>query len=162
MACVCGTARNLRPKPSSTSQFRARASISAFRPNICIQSTQECICQPELASQAIGHNTSIKHGIAFGHHTWQTNLIHVPRQQGPSECLHISELLAIVGLRCRLGRWHWTNMLSCHICKGQDTPAKGVVLHVRVRAVTKAYNLARIRWQGTNVGLIGCLPSMKG
>ena len=59
MACVCGTARNLRPKPSSTSQTRARASISAFRPNICIQSTQECRYQPEFASRAIGHNNSI-------------------------------------------------------------------------------------------------------
>ena len=65
IACVCGTAWDLRPKLSSTSQIRARASISAFRPNVCIQSTQECICQPELASQTIGHNTPIKHEIAF-------------------------------------------------------------------------------------------------
>ena len=138
LACVCGTARNLRPKPSSTSQIRARANISAFRPNICIQPTQECICQPELDSQAIGHNQSIKHEFAFGHHIRQTDLIHVPRQQAPSECLHASELLARIGLQCRFGRWHWTIMLSCDTCKGQDTQAKGVVLHVRVRAVTKA------------------------
>ena len=138
MACVCGTARNLRPKPSSTSQTRARASISAFRPNICIQSTQECRYQPEFASRAIGHNKSIKHEIAFGHHIRQTNLIHVPRQQAPSAYLHASDLLSIMGLQCRSGRWHWTIMLSCDICKGQYTQMKGVVLHVHVRAVTRA------------------------
>ena len=138
MVCVCGTARNLRPKPSSTSQIRAHASISAFRPNICIQSTQECICQPDLASQPIDHNKSIQHEIAFGHHIRQTELIHVLRQQAPSECLHASDLLARIGLQCRFGRWHWTIMLACDICKGQHTQAKGVVLHVRVCAATEA------------------------
>ena len=141
MVCVCGTARNLRPKPSSTSEIRAHASISAFRPNICIQSTQECRCQPDLASQAIGDNKSIKHEIAIGPHIRQTRLIHVPRRQAPAECLHASGLMAAMCLQCRSGRWHWTIMLSCDICKGQDAQAKGVVLHFRVRAVTRQFGI---------------------